>query len=285
MHKRTSNASMKADLYLMSCVFLAAVIAVGMMLTGAHYTLLNTAYLGITVFLLLMTYFFGLTVGIGVNMVFIFAQALVMIYLKLTGGQVALVMAMWLIAPSALNLAFYAMTMQLREMQAENARLSEQMVEHGAFDQSTNLRTTVAFLEDAGVFIETSRRFKIPVSVVMIRIRYFHDLRTMLGEQRIQELVSLVSQTVQAATRDNDITYWLNDEDPTWGVLVYADAAGANIAADRIKRRFEESLQATAALASVDLTLKIGVHTWQADAPEDANAFMASGIKELEYDV
>lgn len=285
MNKQSQNASLRADLYLMACVFIAGVIAVGMMLTAPQFTLVNLAYLGITVLVLIMTYFFGLQLGLGMNMVFIFAQAMWMVYLHMTGDKVPLVMIFWLIAPTLLNLAFYLMTMQLRQIQADNAQLNATIVEYGAYDESTNLRTTVAFLEDAGVFIETSRRFKIPVSVVMIRIRYFQDMRTMLGEERIKELVSLVSTTVQEATRDNDITYWLNSEDPTWGVLVYADTAGANIAADRIKRHFEEALQGASTLSAVDLTLKVGVHTWHPDTEEDPTAFMTAGIKELEYDV
>lgn len=278
-----ANRSLRSDLDLMACVLLIAVMAVGMMVTG--HALVNMAYLGVTLLLLLMTYFFGIVAGLGANLCFIFAQAFYMLYRHLTGASVPLVLAFWLVLPALLCAAFYGVTTRLRQMQADNAALRENMIEHGAFDSQTNLRTTVSFLEDAAVYTETSKRFAIPVATVVIKIRYFSDLHQMLGEQRVQELIDVASNTIQEATRDNDVTYILNTEDPTWAVLLFTDEAGANIAAQRIRTAFDRQLQASKTLADVDLHLKIGVVAWNADEMADVTAFMNAGLKALEYDV
>ncbi|WP_196246638.1 GGDEF domain-containing protein, partial [Lacticaseibacillus zhaodongensis] len=212
-------------------------------------------------------------------------QALYMLYQNMTGGNVQLELAYWLLIPVLLNLAFYAMTTEMRVLQADNDELREAMVEHGAFDQETKLRTTVSFLEDAGVFIETNKRFNIPVSVVVIRIRYFSDLQNMLGTTRIKELVKLASDSINHATRDNDISYILNTDNPTWAVLLYADVAGANVAAQRIRDEFQTELNKNQSLRDVDLQLRVGVTGWDLDKLDGPNAFMEAGIKELEYDV
>lgn len=283
MNKQDERRSVRSDLDLMACVFLAALLAVFMMLSG--HVLLNTFYMGVLVLMLLLTYFFGIVTGMAANMLFIFAQALYMLYLNMTGGKVQLELTFWLIIPVFINLAFYAMTEELRTIQADNAALRKEMVEHGAFDEQTQLRTTVSFLEDAGVFIETNKRFKIPVSVVVIRIRYFSDMQNMLGTTRIRELIKLASDSISHATRNNDISYILNRDNPTWAVLLFADEAGANVAAQRIRDWVQQELDKSSDLRDVDLQLRVGVTQWDSDKLKNPNEFMEAGIKELEYDV
>ncbi|WP_285183769.1 hypothetical protein, partial [Mycobacterium tuberculosis] len=80
------------------------------------------------------------------------------------------------------------------------------IMKRGAFDEQTNLRTTVAYTQDAQVFIETNRRFQLPVTTVIIRVRYYNEIRRMMSEQQYRDLLRLVSDTITSATRDNDIT-------------------------------------------------------------------------------
>ena len=275
--------NLRSDLYLMAGVFLIAVMAVGMMLTG--HVLLNLLSLAITLLLLLMTYFFGLVVGLAGNLVFIFGQSFYMVYLHLSGQGVPLVLGFWLLLPAVLCLAFDGATKQIRQIQADNVQLRKNMIEHGAFDRQTNLRTTVAYLEDAAVYVETGTRFKIPVATVIVKIRYFNDLKSMLGAARIKELITVTSETLKTATRNNDITYILNSQDPTWAVLLYSDEAGAQIAADRIREFFDQKLAASPTLGAVDLRLKLSVVQWEPESMHIANDMMNAGLKELEYDV
>lgn len=277
------HQNLRSDLYLLAGVFLIAVMAVGMMLTG--HILINMIGLAVTLLLLLMTYFFGLVVGLGGNLVFIFAQSFYMVYLHLSGHGTPLALGFWLLLPALLCLTFDGVTQRLRQIQADNVQLRENMVEHGAFDRQTNLRTTVVYLEDAAVYVETGTRFNLPVATVIIKIRYFNDLKQMLGDARIDELITVTSKTLKSATRENDITYILNSQDPTWAVLLYSDEAGAQIAADRIREFFEKNIVNSPTLGDVDLRLKLSVVQWNPDKMETATDMMNAGLKELEYDV
>ena len=283
--KRRDNASLTSDLYLMACIFCAGALSLGVMLTGRQFVLLNTLYLGVTVLLVLCTYFYGLIVGMSLNMLFIFGQVFYMVYRYLNTGSVAFDLVIWLIFPPLLSLTFYAMTRQLQIIQAENLQMQEALVNYGAFDQETELRTTVAFLEDAGVFIETNRRFGIPVSVIAIRIRYYEDMKSMLGPDRMRELIKVASQSIQEATRDNDIVYLINSDLPTWSVLLYTHTDGAQIAVTRIREVFQKKLNASAKLRDVDLSFVIGIKEWNPDELKSANDLMAASIKEIAYDV
>lgn len=283
--KMDKNASLMTDLYMMLCVLLIAALSMGMMLTGHDFAVINTIYLGVTLLVVLMAYFLGLVAGMGGAMVFMFCQALYMIYRYTTGGDVPLAMIFWLVLPPAIMLSLYALTIRIRVLQQDNAQMREALVEHGAFDEQTNLRTTVAFLEDAGVFVETNRRFDIPVTAVVVRIRYYNDLKSMLSEVRMRELVHVASLAIDHATRDNDITYLIGKEPPTWAVLLYSDEAGAQIAANRVRDAFGRELAQSDELKDVDLSFVIGVKQWDADNLAGPTELMAGAIKELEYDV
>ena len=285
MNKGRKDTSLTSDLYLMACIFCAGALSLGVMLTGHQFILLNTLYLGITILLVLSTYFFGLVVGMGFNMFFVFGQVLFMIYHYMHTGAIAFDLVIWLIFPPLLSFTFYAMTQRLQVLQADNVRMRETLVNHGAFDEATNLRTTVAFLEDANVFIETNKRFNIPVSVLAIRIRYYSDMKSMLGPERMKKLISIASQSLQQSTRDNDIVYLINSDLPTWGVLLYSHADGAKIAANRIREDFKQELSKSPELRDVDLSFAIGVKEWDHNELNSANELMAASIKEISFDV
>ncbi|RRK11775.1 GGDEF domain-containing protein [Lactiplantibacillus garii] len=278
------RTSIFADVYLLLFLGLFSVTAVLMALTP-NLTL-NTIYLGVTIILILMTYFFGAVAGLTANLAFTFIQAVVMIYINTTHhANIPMIMVFWLIMPLLLSATFYGMTRRQTALQSSNAKLRADIMKRGAFDEQTSLRTTVAYIQDARVFIETNRRFQLPVTTVIIRIRYYNEIRRMMSEQQYRDLLRLTSDTITAATRDNDITYSLNQENPTWAILLFSDTPGAQIAADRIKTSFDKNLKQSVSLNSLEILLVVGIAGWDPDKMKSPYDFMNKGIKETEYDV
>lgn len=278
------RTSIFADVYLL--LFLALISTMAVLMALTPNITLNTIYLGVTIIMILMTYFFGVVTGLMANLLFIFAQAIVMIYINSTHHAVIpMIMIFWLIMPLLLSATFYGMTRQLIQLQAANAKLRADIMKRGAFDEQTNLRTIVAYIQDAQVFIETNRRFQLPVTTVIIRVRYYNEIRRMMSEQQYRDLLRLVSDTITSATRDNDITYSLDQNNPTWAILLFSDQPGAQIAANRIKSNFEKNLQRSTSLNSLEILLVVGIASWDAEKMKSPYDFMNTGIKETEYDV
>ncbi|HAT55770.1 MAG TPA: GGDEF domain-containing protein [Lactobacillus sp.] len=285
--KRTqiNNASLLADVCLLVFLALLTVTAIFFGATPSSL-LLNTLYLGISIALIMTTYFFSLTTGLTLNLVFMFIQGLVMVYLNLVQHQaVKLPLVFWLIMPVLLSLSFYGMTAMQRLLQEKNERLATDMVERGAFDAQTNLRTTVSYVEDASVYLETHDRFKIPLTTVIIRVRYYSELERMMSDDQLDALIRLVSDMIVQSTRGNDIGYILDTVTPTWGTLMFTDASGAKIAAQRIRDNFAKAATDAPALATMDLSLVIGVAEYNGQMMHNAYDLMNAGIKETEYDV
>lgn len=128
------RTAVMADIYLLLFLGLFSTTAILMTLT-ANLTL-NTIYLGLTLIMILMTYFFGAVTGLTANLIFIFVQAVVMIYINSTHhSTIPLIMIFWLIMPLLLSAAFYGMTRNLTKLQAANAKLRGDIMKRGAFDE------------------------------------------------------------------------------------------------------------------------------------------------------
>lgn len=284
MSDENERESVLEDVGLILALALFAALAIFMAISGN--LLLNILYLFITIGLLIVTYFFGLITSLLVNLLFIALQIIIVVY-QYTAQKATIhwELVFWLVMPIVLSVVIYFMTRYQVNLQASNGELRTALVERGAFDEQTNLRTTVAYIEDAGVFIETHRRFELPVTTVIIKIRYFNDLKHMMSDSQLKELLNLASRTIKEVTRNNDITYLLNVDDPTWGVLLYSDAAGANIAANRVKEGFNKRLLEDSMLSDLAIYMIAGVAQWNSDDMNSPYDLINAGVRETQYDV
>lgn len=284
MRNKNSKEHLYGDVGLLAFLLMLAIAAVLMVLS--QNIVVNIVYLIITVGILIITYFMGIIPSLLANMVFIAFQTVVMLYEYFgLNREVQWTLIFWLVIPMLASVALYFMTRSQIALQKANNELYAELVEKGAFDQQTNLRTTVAYVEDAGVFIETSRRFDIPVTTLIIKIRYFNDLRRMMSERQLQLLLKVTSEVIKGSTRGNDITYLLDNNDPTWAVLLYSNAAGGRIVAQRTKDIFEKSIKKSPELADLAISMVIGVSEWDAEEMDNPYDLMNDGIKETQYDV
>lgn len=236
--------------------------------------------------LLMMTYFFGLLPSLIANITFISIQALVMVYQYLNKTTaIPWQLSFWMIMPICLSLTIYFSTKNQIELQKSNSELRTAMIEQGAFDEQTHLRTMVAYIEDVAVFTETNKRFQLPVTTAIIKIRYYNDLKRMMSPGQLQELLKLVTETIKDMTRTNDITYLLNNEDPTWAILLFTDSQGTTIATNRIKNDFEKRLKNNVVLSNLAVSMVIGIASWNGESMNNPYDLMNAGIRETQYDV
>lgn len=283
-----TNKHQNANLYIDICwlLFLAVFAGTAILMALSGHLILNTIYLFCTIVLLLITYFWGLLTGLMINFLFIAAQVVIVLYQYLNQTTtIPWSLMFWMVQPLLLSVILYFLTVNQTYLQQQNRDLQTALIARGAFDAQTNLRTRVAYQEDAQVFIETNRRFHLPVATLIIKIRYYNDLRRMMTADQLTELLQLASATIKKITRDNDVTYLLDRDDPTWAILIYADADGARVATGRIKDGFEQAVREHPDLVNVALALVVGVATWDPETMKSPSDFMNAGLKETEYDV
>lgn len=284
MENKDERSSLIQDVGLLMFISLFSATTILVALSG--YILLNVIYLFCTILLLMITYFFGILPSLISNIVFIGIQAIIMVdqYVTQT-SRIPWQLSFWMVIPILLSLALYSMTRNQVELQRSNGELRTALIERGAFDEQTNLRTTVAYIEDIAVFAETNRRFDIPVATAIIKIRYFNDLKRMMSSKQLKQLLKITTDSIKEKTRTNDITYLLNNEDPTWAILLYTDNKGAEIATGRIKQGFEKNVKADESLNTMAITMVVGIATWDDTTMKTPYDLMNAGIHETQYDV
>ena len=284
----TNNNDEKASLFqdVGLLVFLALFSATAILIALSGNILLNVIYLFCTIMLMMITYFFGILPSLIANIIFIGLQAIIMVFQYVTEtSKIPWQLSFWMIMPILLSIALYSMTRNQIALQKSNGDLRTALIERGAFDQQTNLRTTVAYMEDAAVFAETNRRFGIPVTTAIIKIRYFNDIKRMMSPNQLELLLQLTTDAIKEKTRTNDIIYLLNNEDPTWAILLFTDTKGATIATDRIKEGFDKKIKENNSLNTMAISMVIGAASWDPETMKTPHDLMNAGIHETQYDV
>lgn len=173
------------------------------------------------------------------------------------------------------------------KLQEENLSLRESNARNLGYNSETDLRTMRSYRQDAEVFIETHKRFDIPVSTGIISIRYFHQIMNILTEEQQHHLIKRLSDILSESFRNNDIVYSIDGVGgvPQWGVLLFADYDGAMVAMDRIKQRVTTLLREDKELGKYDIQISIGVVEYNEDKIKSVSQFIDSAQHVLQYDV
>ncbi|GAX05290.1 diguanylate cyclase [Secundilactobacillus pentosiphilus] len=245
----------------------------------------NMIYLAVTVVVMTVTYFYGLIPGMLSNLLFVFGQMILALYINVYLKQnVPLKMAFWLILPGLLSGALAMMMSQQQRLQSDNHKLRRQLIEQGVVDIETNLRSLVAFTTDAQVYIENHRRFGLPVTMVTFKVRYYREIRRLLSDAQNQSLLRTISNVLAVVAADNQLAYFWGSKDPTWGMIGHLDQKQAQRLVEQLQQHFTKAIDSHQELHRFDISLTAGIACWDAtmNSPYD---LMRQGMRELEYDV
>lgn len=282
--KAKKNLSLLTDVWLL--IFIAFLAITAILMTVSGHVLANAVFLGIALVLLLLTYFGGIVVGLIGNFIFVFGQIIWMIYLnEQPHASLPVVLSFWLVMPLILSVSLYFFTEDVQAIQDQNGKLKTALIEHGAFDSETNLRTNAAFVQDTRVAIENNHRFDLPVTLMVFRIRYYEEIRRMLSSEQIESLLRELSEMIDDVTRVNDLVYYLEDTIPTWGVILYTDEAGAKIVSERVKAQLAQGLELSNKSKDVNIALTSGIASWNDESMKEPYDLTKAVLKEMEYDV
>ena len=247
----------------------------------------NIIILNIAFILAIVTYFTSVTAGLVLNLIFIFSYGFFIVYQTISQGEtISINTYFWLLMTPLLTVVVWIFTLNSRTLQTENERLEKKNANLAIVDENTNLRNSVSFQKDASLFTGISTRYHIPLTLLVVKVKYWKEIRRLIPEDQLAEAIYDVSQLSQASIRTNDALYLLDKEDATWGLLLFTDSDGAQIVIERIKFKLQE-LNDTAFKQKykVSLALKIGAVEYQQDTIENPFDFIVQAKKQLEYDV
>ncbi|MBP2110205.1 diguanylate cyclase [Paenibacillus sp. FSL R7-0204] len=283
---RRNRSSLTSDLGFLA--FLVLIFACIVYIAGSPDNYVqNIIILNVSFILALVTYFTTVTAGLTLNLAFVFGYGFFVVYQTVSqGASIGVETYFWLIMTPLLTVVLWVFTSSTRELQAENERLLKRTNNLAAVDENTDLRNSISFQKDASLFTGISVRYKIPLTLLVVKVKYWNEIRRLIPEEQLSEAIYDVSQLSQSSIRTNDALYLLDKEDATWGLLLFTDREGAKIVIERIKQRLQELNDSEfSGKYKVTLGLKIGAVEYAADTIENPLDFIVQAKKELEYDV
>jgi GGDEF domain-containing protein len=221
------------------------------------------------------------------NIVFIFAYGTYTLYRTVAVGDIVSAGTyFWLVMTPLYTLAIWMMTSGMHRLYRENELLQGNNARLATMDGNTNLRTSLSFQKDATIFMALSSRYSIPLTLVVMQVRYWQDVRRIISESGITDALIQLSELGETSIRSNDSLYLLDKENATWGLLLFTDNDGAKIVANRLRANLEQlNARETEGGFRVEFQLRIGEFQYDPETISSPLEFIDKARKQLEFDV
>ncbi|MDF2645132.1 MAG: hypothetical protein K0Q73_937 [Paenibacillus sp.] len=280
---RSSMISDGAFLLLILTCFISIVFTAG----NPNLYIQNIIFLNVAFLIAVITYFTTVTTGLILNVLFIFGYGTFTLYQTVVvGGLIGTQNYFWLIMTPLFTLTTWLLTLGNKQLQQENEKLLKANESLATIDARTSLKNTLSFQSDAAVFMALSVRYNIPLTLMVISVKYWDEIRRMIGEEQLMEAIRDLSKMNQISIRTNDSLYLLNKENPMWGMLLFTDLPGAMIVIERLRNQVDErNRNEFAGKYRVELILKMGACEYNSELIANPLEFITQAKKQLEFDV
>lgn len=252
-----------------------------------EHSMTNVIMLAVAFFIAVITFFSSVTAGLIINVVFIFAYGSMVLYQTVAqAGVIEGRTYFWLLMTPLFTLSMWLYSWSARQLQEENTALREQTAKLATLDENTDLKNSLAFQKDAAVFTGISVRYNIPLTLLVIKVKYWREIRRFIPPDQLTEAILDISRISQSSIRTNDILYLLDKEEATWGLLLFTEKEGAKVVMERIRQKlYEFNTEEFTDKYKVKLILKIGAVEYNSETIPSPLDFMEQAVKQLEYDV
>lgn len=245
---------------------------------------LNVIYLLITFLLVIITYFTNIVTGLIFNMLFIFGQLIYLLYAYLYQDSFTYWSILWLVLPSLYSVTIYFVTVAIRNLETANLNLKKEKV-FNSLDADTQLRTLNLFDDDFRALKQLPARYDLPLSMLIIRVRHWDSMKSMISADQAREIVKLVTTILEEPHTQESFKYIIDHNTPTWGVVCFSKSSDVKTLRAQVKEQFGETVRQHVELSTLNLELVTGVTSYDESEMQTSTDFLADGIRELQYDV
>ncbi|BFH63352.1 diguanylate cyclase domain-containing protein [Paenibacillus azoreducens] len=285
MMKRYQNSLLSDTAFLLLFVicFIHIVFTAG---EPDHY-MINMILLNVSFLIAVITYFTNITVGLILNIVFIFGYGTYTIYQTVVVGEpLQSYHYYWLIMTPVLTAVIALLTFANRRLQQEAEQLQKRNASLATLDERTNLKNSRSFQSDATIFMALSNRYEIPLTLLVMTVKHWDEMSRMISEAQVTEMIYDISRMSETSIRMNDSLYMLNADHPTWGLLLFTDQDGAKVVVQRLKEKVESfNTIEFSNKYKLDMKLTVGAIQYNPDEIEEPLDFIAKARQKMEYDV
>ena len=192
----------------------------------------------------------------------------------------------WILLPIISSASMYMFVYGNHRLEIENDMLKKQVEELVVVNPLTKLYNLRSLYNDLNVQVSYSERNKVPLSLMIIVLKYEAELRSILSRHNYELIIQRLAQLVVDTVRVEDKTYSI-DNKGSLAVILTCDKVGSEIAMRRIKSRLS---QRDAFAGITDAAIKIEVRIASLEYNKDTFdnnmiLFKQKVENELQYDV
>ncbi|MCW6080510.1 GGDEF domain-containing protein [Clostridium sporogenes] len=247
--------------------------------------MLNFIMLGLLFTVTIVAYFRGIVEGFLFSAMIIFFYVTYIIYNNIIyRNPIELITYIWMVDIPLSAFISGRLSENINLIQNINAKLQKEYRDLITIDRSTGLSNLKGFYMDLDREMSKAKRHKLSLSLMIVKIQYYDELKVILGEKRMEEILKVISNVITLAIRGEDISYKL-DKNILAVLMPSTNIQGAEVVKGRIKESIsEENLKIKQEDKNVNLDIKIGIVEYE-NTIKEAFEFKELAEKELEYDV
>jgi GGDEF domain-containing protein len=233
----------------------------------------------------IFSYYTGVTFSLLLTLIADFTYSSYNLYLSFAKGlSIGTEVYFWIIVipltavvVSLLSRHILALQLEYNSLEVENKSLV-------MIDSLTGIRNSIALFNELPIYMSMSKRYKIPITLMLVRFKYGDRLRNILGESGFKDVIINVSDILNESLRVEDRKYILKDE-ITFAFILISDDAGCKI----VKNRFKENLNKLnmdnlRIFKNIKPEVQVGYYIYNEEII-DAFDFLDKAEKEIEYDI
>ncbi|MEW6622988.1 MAG: GGDEF domain-containing protein [Bacillota bacterium] len=172
----------------------------------------------------------------------------------------------------------------IKDVVEKSEKYVKDMEELVLLDKETGFSNSKKFYLDLSEEISKSKRYGTPLSIMLIKLQYFDELRSIYGNEVCSKAVIKISEKITELIRDIDKKARL-EADKFALILSNTDEKGAAILKERLIKSLEDlEIRNDKDRKKLNISFKIGIAQLK-DKQEDPFAFKERAERELEYDV
>ncbi len=174
----------------------------------------------------------------------------------------------------------------LKKMRLENQILKQQVEELIMIDPLTGFYNLRSMFMDIQTQISYAERNGKSISLMIIKLRYLKELKTVLKSAQYDEVRIRLAKLVVDTVRLEDRVYVI-DEEGSLGVLLTCDRSGAKIVEGRLRKKLDDT-SSFDGIAQTPIRVEVKIGSLQYKKEEfqrDAMLLKERVEEEVEYDV
>lgn len=274
----------KVDFYMNLLIAYFLILTIIITLVDFKSSFENYIMLTILMIVGLISYYFNVTLALIITLVINFIYGTYSLYenifLERTSNYV---MYLWFILIPLTSLIVSLVSKNILLLQEKLKNIEEENEDLIMIDPLTGDRNMKSFNNEVPIYLSMNKRYDIPVTIMIIRIKYGERLKKIVGKDQYNKILITLSDILNDSLRVEDRKYILNDD--TFIYILLSDKVGTKVVEKRLKEKIKnKNFNINKFNKGIDLEVQIGFYTYDGKLDKPLELLKAAE-RELEYDV